>query len=319
MTSDATSGKAGAALALTAAVISGFAVFTNAYAVKAFGDATVYTTAKNLVAAIVLGALLLTVRLRGSHPHGWWPRGSRPCGLWQWGGLAAIAVIGGSVPFILFFKGLATTSASSAAFIQKSLVVWVALLAVPLLHERLGVRHAVAIAALVYGQALLGGGVHALRLASGTIMIFAATLLWAAETVVARRLLASLSPLTVGTARMGGGVIILAGYTLCTTRWSTLSAIGWHQWSWAILTGLILAAYVATWFAALARATAIDVTALLVPGAIITALLQAGVQGTALAPQWPGLALVVAGTAGLMLTVLRERRRSVDTRPAVVR
>ena len=49
-----------------------------------------------------------------------------------------IGVIGGSVPFILFFNGLAMASAPSAAFIHKTLFVWVVLLAVPFLGERLG-------------------------------------------------------------------------------------------------------------------------------------------------------------------------------------
>jgi len=301
-----TSKRAGLMLALTASVISGFAVFTNAYGVKAFGDATVYTTAKNLVAAVVLGVLLLAVR--PGHAGNLRPHGSA-----QWAGLAAVAVIGGSVPFILFFKGLATTSAANAAFIQKSLVIWVALLAVPLLRERMGGRHALAVAALLSGLVLLGGP-HGLRITSGVVMIFAATLMWAVETIIAKRLLASLSPLTVGTARMGAGVAILIGYTLATTRWSALTAIGWHQWSWAIATGMILAAYVAAWLAALARTGAIDVTALLVPAALITALLQTGVQGKALAPQWPGLAVLAAGAAAMTLAVLRDRAAPAEAR-----
>jgi drug/metabolite transporter (DMT)-like permease len=182
----------------------------------------------------------------------------------------------------------------------------VTVLAVPLLRERIGLWHVAAIAGLVWGQAILGGGVAGIRFGSGEIMILAATLLWAVETVMARKLLRGLSALTVATARMGGGAAILIGYTLATTRWSTLAAIGWHQWSWAIGTGLILAAYVATWYGALARAGAIDVTALLVPGAVITALLQAGSK--ALAPQWPGLLLVAAGGALVALLAARKLR-----------
>lgn len=293
--------RTGLVLALVAAVISGFAVFTNSYGVKAFGDATVYTTAKNLVAAVVLGIALLMVSRAAPREGLTLPRTGA-----QWAGLGAIAVIGGSVPFILFFKGLASTSATNAGFIQKTLVVWVALLAVPLLRERIGLWHVAAIAVLIWGLVLLGGGVGGIRLHSGTTMIFIATLMWAVETVIARRLLASMSALTVGVARMGLGVVILIGYTLATTSWSKLAAIGWHQWSWAIVTGLILAAYVATWFAALARAGAVDVTALLVPAAIITALLQAGVQGKALAPQWSGLALVAVGAAAIGLAAVRR-------------
>lgn len=297
--------RAGLALALAAALISGFSVYINSYGVHAWataaGGATVYTTAKNLVAAVVLIAALAVVSNRAPGEGLAVPRRPR-----QWAGLAAIAVIGGSVPFVLFFEGLARVSSANAAFIQKTLVIWVALLAVPLLRERLTMWHVAAIAGLVWGQALLGGGTGGIGMGAGEVMIFAATLLWAVETVVASRLLRGLPALTVATARMGGGVIILIGYVLATARWSALTAAGWHQWSWAIATGLLLAAYVGTWYAALARAGAIDVTALLVPGAIITALLQSGSK--ALAPQWPGLALVAAGSALALLAAARKIR-----------
>jgi drug/metabolite transporter (DMT)-like permease len=294
--------RAGLALALAAAVISGFSVYINSYGVRAFGKAyggaTAYTTAKNLVAAVVLAVVLVVVSRR--RPREGFTRPERPA---QWAALAAVAVIGGSIPFVLFFEGLARASSANAAFIQKTLVIWVAVLAVPLLRERLTWWHIAAIAGLVWGQAQLGGGLHGISFGTGEAMIFAATLLWAAETIVARKLLSGLSVLTVATARMGGGVLILICYTLATTRWSVLAAAGWHQWSWALATGLILAAYVGTWYSALARAAAIDVTALLVPGAIITALLQSGSK--ALVPQWPGLALVAAGAA-LVLLAARE-------------
>ena len=296
--------RPGYALALTAAVISGFAVYTNSYGVRAFGSATVYTTAKNLVAAVVI-VVALAVAGRRAPRAGF----TRPRGPAQWAALAAVAVVGGSVPFILFFEGLARVTSTDAAFIQKTLVVWVALLAVPLLRERVGPWHLAAIAALVWGQAIIGGGVGGIRLGSGETMILAATVLWAVETVIARKLLAALSALTVATARMGGGAVILVGYTLATTSWAALAATGWHQWSWAVATGLILAAYVAVWYSALARAGAIDVTALLVPGAIITALLQAGSK--ALVPQWPGLLLVAAGGALVLLAAGKQRPAGV--------
>ena len=305
--------RAGITLALAAAVISGFAVYLNSYGVHAWtsaGGATAYTTAKNLVAAIVFIAALALVARRA--PDEGFTRPRRPRDL---AGLAAVAVIGGSVPFVLFFQGLARVSSSNAAFIQKTLVVWVALLAVPLLRERLSGWHVAAIAGLVWGQALLGGGVGGIRLGAGEAMIFAATALWAAETIVARKLLRGMSALTVASARMGGGAVILIGYTLATTRWSELTATGWPQWSWAIATGVILAAYVGTWYAALARAGAIDVTALLVPGAIITALLQSDTKP--LASQWPGLALVAVGAA--LVLVAAARRTSTGPALAGVR
>jgi hypothetical protein len=104
------------------------------------------------------------------------------------------------------------------------------------------------------------------------------------------------------------GVIVLVAYVLATTPWAELTSIGLHQWSWALLTGAILAGYVATWFSALARARAVDVTAILVFGAIVTALLQTGVDGVALAPQVFGLSLVALGCAVVTALALREPR-----------
>jgi hypothetical protein len=73
---------------------------------------------------------------------------------------------------------------------------------------------------------------------------------------------------------------------------------------------MVLAAYVGTWYAALARAQAVDVTAVLVAGALITAALRLGVQGAALSSA-AGLGLVAAGVA---LAALAGWRR-----PAVAR
>jgi drug/metabolite transporter (DMT)-like permease len=280
----------GIALAFATALVSGVAVFLNAYAVKAFDDSGVYTTVKNLVAAALLAVLAALAAARGSAA-----RPTRPRTRGQWAGLAAVAVVGGSVPFLLFFEGLARASSVQAAFIHKTLVVWVALLAVPLLGERIGPAHVAAIGLLVWGQAVLGGGVGGVRPGSGEAMILAATILWAVEVILAKRLLAGLAPLTVGLARMGLGVLVLLGWLAATGRADDLVALGGRQWAWALATGLVLTVYVATWYAALARAPAVDVTAVLVVGAVVTALLDAAVKGKALAPQGFGLLLLTVG------------------------
>jgi drug/metabolite transporter (DMT)-like permease len=70
----------------------------------------------------------------------------------------------------------------------------------------------------------------------------------------------------------------------------------------------VLAGYVATWFAALSRAAAIDVTAVLSIGAVITALLGLAVKGTAVpASNAVGLALLLAGAALIAASRLRDR------------
>jgi drug/metabolite transporter (DMT)-like permease len=147
--------RTGILLAAGTAVISGFAVFINGYGVRAWSeisDSATYTTFKNATAA------LDPARRGGGGGETRRPVGSRSSVVREhWPSLAAISVIGGSVPFLLFFEGLTRASSGDAAFIHKTLVVWVALLAVTLLRERIGPVHVVAIAILVVGQAALSG------------------------------------------------------------------------------------------------------------------------------------------------------------------
>lgn len=290
----------GIALALATATISGFAVFLNGYAVKRFEDATAYTTAKNGVAAVLLILLAVPVLTRAGSEGAAAPR---PRTRRHWLGLVAVGVIGGSVPFVLFFEGLSRASSTEAAFIHKTLVIWVALLAVPLLGERLSWAHWAAIALLIAGQAVLVGDAGTVTLGSGELMIFGATLLWSVEVVVVKRLLASLAAPTLAAARLGIGLVVLLGFVVLSGRWDELTGYGTEQWGWALLTGVILTGYVATWYAALARAQAVDVTAVLVLAAIVTALLNAGYAGTSL--DVLGLGLIAAGGALIALRALR--------------
>jgi drug/metabolite transporter (DMT)-like permease len=289
----------GIAFAFTTAVTSGVAIFVNAHAVRHFGDATVFTTAKNAVA----GALLLVLALTTARPAGaaasTAPRGRRR-GL----ALLGVAVIGGSVPFVLFFEGLARAEATQAAFIQKTLVVWVALLAVPLLRERFRKPHALAIVLLLAGQAWLAGHAGTVAFGAGEAMILAATLLWSVEVVYVKHLLAALPPRTLAAARMGIGTALLVGWVAVSGKAGAFAALDAGQWQWILVTGLILTAYVATWYAALARAQAIDVTAVLVFGAVVTALLSGAADGAPV--DVTGTVLVAAGAALVAVAALRR-------------
>ncbi len=293
----------GIGLALVAALISGVSVWVNAMALKAFGDPILYTTVKNLIAAGLLIAIAATLTTRISREGL-----TRPHGVRQLIGLGFVGVVGGGVAFVLFFQGLALTTASSAGFIQKTLVIWVAILAVSFLRERFGRAHVAAIALLVVGQLLASGGAAMPALSTGEALIFIATLLWAIEVVIAKWLLAGLSPMTLAVARMGVGSIALVAFSAATGHLALLGSLAASQWAWVALTGLILTAYVATWLFALARAQATDVTAMLVCGAIITAVLNAGAQPGALAPVATGLALIAAGGVGLVTFATRSRR-----------
>jgi drug/metabolite transporter (DMT)-like permease len=291
----------GVALAFATAAISGISIWVNGRAVRHFGDATVYTTAKNLVAAVLLAAIFLAGRGVGA-------RGvaeARALTRRQWLSLFAVGLLGGSVPFVLFFEGLARAESTQASFIQKTLVVWVVVLAVPFLDERFGWPHAVAIILLVAGQAWLVGDTGTIALGRGEAMILAATLLWAVEVVFVKHLIRRLlSPSLLAAARMGFGAALLLAWVAVSGRMGAFSSLGAEQWRWVLLTGLLLTAYVATWYAALARAQAIDVTAVLVFGAFVTAVLAGTVDGRSVSAA--GMALVAAGALIVGVTALRR-------------
>lgn len=282
----------GVGLAFVTALVSGTAIFVSSYAVRRFPGPTVFTTAKNLIAAILLGTLLAATTARRS-PAGFTP----PTAAAERLGLGVVGVAGGGIAFVLFFEGMSRTSSIDAAFIHKTLVVWVAIGAVAFLHERLGPLHLLAIAALLLGEAVLTEDLGSLVAESGELMILCATLLWSIEVLVAKRLLRTLSPLTVGTARIGIGMVVLLGWLASSGEVADLTGLSITQWGWALLTGTFLTAYVLTWCAALARAQAVDVTAVLVVGAVVTALLDTALKGAPLLPDLGGLALIAAGAA----------------------
>ncbi len=293
---------AGIVLALITAAISGVSIFVNGYGTKHFADATVYTTSKNLVAAVALAVLAFGARRVHPSPDRHVPLTIRD----RWGFLA-VGIVGGAVPFVLFFEGLKRASSTDAAFLQKTLVIWVAVLAVPLLRERLNWGHLAAIVLLIVGQARLASGWPTLRADAASTLILAATLCWAIEVVIAKQLLPRRSALTLGAVRMGVGVVALLGWVAVTGRLHSLASLGAGAWGWALLTGGLLCAYVACWFAALARAQAVDVTAVLVGGAIVTAALNAAAQGVALRPQAGGLVLIGVGVVVACLASVRAR------------
>ena len=148
----------GIMLAVATAVISGFAVFINGYGVRSWvgeglASATTYTTFKNLIAALALLSIGVVATRRHSKEGL-----TRPTSGTQWLGLIAVAVVGGSVAFALFFEGFARASSGQAAFLHKTLIIWVAILAVGLLREKIRPIHFAVIALLIVGQFFIFGG-----------------------------------------------------------------------------------------------------------------------------------------------------------------
>lgn len=254
----------GTFLALTTAVISGFAIFYSKIAVQ-ITDPLVHVTLRTGFAALVLSVLMIQQNnLKKLYTL---PRIEKIL-------LLLIGVIGGSIPFILFFKGLSLTSAATANMLHKTLFIWVALLAVPLLRERINLPQGVGYALLLASNFLLDAG-KGLNFSLGEGLVLTATIMWAIENVIAKAALRNIDSLTVAWARLTVGSTIILLVTLSLGKGQMLIALTWPQAFTILVGGSTLCLYVITWYRALALSPATHVSAILVLATLITNLLSA--------------------------------------------
>jgi len=129
--------------------------------------------------------------------------------------------------------------------------------------------------ALIFGANFIISGFQGFKFNTAELMILGATILWAIENIVAKKALKDLSSLTVASARMVFGSIMLLGLVVWQGNISMLSGLNETQWIWTLIASAFLSGYVLTWYTALKHAPASYVATLLVPATIITNILSA--------------------------------------------
>ncbi len=251
-------------LVFITALISGFSVFLNKFAVSAWSNSSVFATAKNLIVAVFLISFIFLLK---KLPE------LKKLSRKQWFLLALIGLIGGSVSFILFFKGLSLASAANAAFIHKTLFIWVALMAIPFLKEKISSLQFLALGIILAGVYLLKpfGSFH---FGYGEFLILLATLLWAVENIVAKIILKDVSSLVVACGRMFFGSLFLLAYLAISGSAGQLFIFSGVKILWLAISGIMLFGYVISWYSALKLAPVTAVSAILVVAAPITLLLD---------------------------------------------
>ncbi|MEA3249034.1 MAG: DMT family transporter [Patescibacteria group bacterium] len=299
-------GALGAAtvLALMTAFISGTNTFLAKIAVKAMSDPIAFTTLKNAIVAALLIGLVLALK-----KHKEIASLSRR----TWIKLFAIGIIGGCVPFAMFFIGLSKTSAVNAAFIHKTLFIWVALLAIPLLKEKMNSWQLGGILA-IFGANLVIGGFKGFNYEMGELLIVGATVLWAVENIIAKVTLKDVSVLTVASARMVIGSVGLAAIVAFSGGFGgVVSGISAAAWGWTLLTSVLLLGYVLTWYSALKLAPVTFVATLLVPATLITNILSAIFITHSFNAQMVGSTILfVVGTV-IFIGFAKKSADSIDT------
>jgi len=301
--------RKGIYFALAAAIISGLSIYINKFALMEMKDPFIFTTVKNLAVAALLFAFLILPKalpeLRGLSRR-------------QWLTLGIIGGVGGSIPFLMFFYGLSMTTAASAALIHKSLFIWVAIMAVFFLGERLGKFHIAALATLVGGNILLLGWPASWLTGGGELMIFGATALWAVEAIIAKRVMKQVSSSVAAFGRMFFGAIVMLSFLAVTGKLGAMASIGGQQIGWVVLTSLFLLGYVSFFYTGLKHAPASIVASILVLGSVITSLLYAIIDARRFAPeQIAGMLLITVACLGLWYIApkVRIRREALSSVP----
>ncbi len=301
MTTDRQAVGTGLLLVLVTALVSGLSTFVNIYAVKGTSSDAFVTVRNLVVAAMILPMFALTAgrRLRRS-----------PIGRTDLLRLGLIGLLGGAIPFLLFFHGLQLAAAqhggTTASFFYRTLFLLAAVFAWVFLRERPNARYVAGAVVLLAGSYLLLS-LNSAVLTDGTVYVLAATVLWAAEYTLSKATLSRLAPSTVALGRMGFGGLFLAAYLGVTAQWGLVGRFSYGQWEWVGISAALLAAFVATWYAGLARVELGVATSVLVLGYPVTWLLFVAVGAATFSTEEAAGAVAVLAGVGLVVGLSRLR------------
>jgi drug/metabolite transporter (DMT)-like permease len=297
--------RQGVILALMTALISGISVYVNGIAVKT-ADPFAYTFLKNAgslafiaLAAIALGEIRNFRNVK---------RASIPL-------LVLIGIIGGSVPFLLFFYGLKLGGPSVSSFIFRSLFVFAGVFGYLILRERPSPRDFLGGLLILAGNALLVSG--DLVFGFGQLLVLAATVLWALEYTVSRKVLSDVHPRVVMASRMFFGSIIILAFLFTSGSAAALSALTTDILLWLAVTSLLLFGFLFCWYQSLKSLPVLTATSILALGGVITAALEMFFSSRPFTPfEGLGLILIVLGVAAVvsireLYDALREPRKSL--------
>jgi transporter family protein len=294
--------RLGYTLAALNMVISGVAIYVNSIGVKLFSDSTLYTALKNLVVGM---ALLLPLAFSGESRAAYRRLGRRELLL-----LLLVSLIGGSVSYALYFRGLQLTTPVTASLIDHTQFIFVALFAALFIGERFSPAIWVALGALLAGLTL-GIGARAVQLDAGMPYVAAATLLFAADFVLMKYLLRSVTALTVMTFKMTLGSLLLFLFVCATGRAGDIAQLSLLQWGFVSITGLILLAFSVTSLLGLRHASATATTAIPAGSPIITTALVVLSRHVTIPPwRWLGLSLALLAVLSIFILGRRQEQNA---------
>lgn len=249
-------------LAISAGIISGISIWFNKLVITTPIDTTVFNIIKNGGVGLVLSLILIKTGIFSQF---------KLLTAKQRVLLLIVSVIGGSIPFLLFFEGLKNTNALTSNVIQKSLFLWVSLFAIPALGEKMSKK-------LFFGYVFLGMSILAIGMpkfsgTGGEALILLATIFWALETILVKKLLPEVHPLLAAWFRMFVGSVFMLLYAVFQGKLEAFVTITPTHAPLLFGSIFLLSLYVSSWYTALAKTKATIVSALLMIAPGVTLLL----------------------------------------------
>lgn len=249
-------------LVFLTAVISGFSIFINKFSVSVINP-YIFTGLKNLAVAVFLTSCLFLLKDF---------KALKSLSRKDWLLLVAIGLIGGSAPFLLFFKGLSLTSAAFGSFIHKTMFLYIILGASLFLKEKINKEFLIGALLLFLGSIILLKTIpHSLG--RGDLFIFLATLFWACENIISKHALKKLSGLTVAWGRMFFGSILILMFLSATHQAPLILNLNQSQIIWVLITSILLFGYVMSWYSGLKYVPVSQAACILLLGSPLTTFL----------------------------------------------
>lgn len=278
----------GILFALLAASISGVAIFYSKISVTKI-DPLVLTTSRNLYVGILFTLLIV---ISGKLKE------IKKLNSKQFVLLTLIGLVGGAIPFYLFFTGLAYMPAISANLIQKSLFIWVTILAVIFLKEKINRWYLLSFVFIFLGNYYFSN--FKIELGIGPILVLTATLLWSVESIIAKKVLVGVSSDLTGFFRMGVGSVFLLSATLLAGKSKLLIASGFQHPAIILIGGSLLFFYVFAWYKAIKYAPASLVTLILTLAVVVGNVLNGSFAGVKIGVADVYSSIIITGAIALL-------------------
>ncbi|MEM5877878.1 MAG: DMT family transporter [Candidatus Aenigmatarchaeota archaeon] len=256
----------GTIFAIITAIISGIAIPLNKIFIVNI-DPLIFTAIRSIIIGTVflfisLSAKKIDKKFKVKLPH-----------------LLLIALVGGALAFYIYFSGLKMTTGGRAAFLHKTLPLYVALLSFIFLKEKIDKKLMIAIFLMFMGTiSIYYGQIKPSQLwqdpKTGDLLVITATFLWAVENIIAKKVMnQGLHNFIVSFSRMFFGGLILIGFASLTGKLSMINQLDFIQIRNIMLSTLILFSYVFFWYSSIRLINVSKATTFLLISPVISLLL----------------------------------------------